>query len=77
MARQSIRVTSSTGDVIAIDSQAIREEPTPLEWMVIPTSDTLMAGEEIQVHIEFEGPIKKDLAGIYYSDYVNEAGDTV
>ena len=74
----SVAVTNNvTGDVIAVDSDAIEGRDAPHEWIEIPLRQTLEPGMEVKVQLEFTGPITNDLIGIYYSSYKADNGETV
>ena len=74
----SVAVTNNvTGDVIAVDSDAIEGRDAPHEWIEIPLRQTLEPGMEVKVQLHFTGPITNDLKGIYYSSYKADNGETV
>ena len=73
----SITVSTESGTPMQVDRDAIKEIPAPYEFLMIPLRSFLRPGQSIVVYIEYSGPIRKDLAGIYFSDYVNDDGETV
>lgn len=69
-------VDSDNGDVIAFDGDAIVVRDAPFEWLEIPLQQTLEARQHVRVRMRFEGPIRNDLNGIYYSSYETDEGET-
>ena len=39
------------------------------QFFIITLARTLVVGEEINVAMSYEGKLKKDMIGLYYSDY--------
>lgn len=62
---------------VRVDKSSIRKIPSPLEFLEIPTNENLVNGGSYQIHMAYAGRLKKDLKGIYYSDYIAEDGNTV
>ena len=69
----SVEVTVvSSGENIQVRNT---EHDLVRQFFIITLARTLVVGEEITVAIMYEGKIKQDLVGIYYSHY-EEAGET-
>ncbi|KAI8500624.1 hypothetical protein Bbelb_214420 [Branchiostoma belcheri] len=49
----------------------------PNQFLVVPTGKALREGQMYRLYVEFVGPLKDDLAGLYLSQYAGPNGDPI
>ena len=71
VATSTVRVNNYSYDLQTLTIKDVKQQ-TKKEFYIIVLEDELQAGDNIKVYMEFEGPLKNDRKGMYWSSYKDD-----